>query len=172
MKRAALLVVLLVTAACAGHGGTLRPPPPTSSTLPPEPAVVPILPPEAQPLIDAGTATVLDVRTPEEYWPSHLPGAILADLDRGAFGATVVDLPRDVTYIVYSAGDIRASEAGTQLLDLGFTDVRDLIGGEPAWVAAGLPVETTPEDQRIPPNPDVVPEDDHDHEHDEGEEHD
>jgi rhodanese-related sulfurtransferase len=170
MTRAALVLVLLLTAACAGHGGTLRPPPPTSSTLPPGPAVVPILPPDAQPLIDAGTATVLDVRTPEEYWPSHLPGAIIADIERGAFGAAVVDLPRDATYIVYSAGDIRASQAGTQLLDMGFTDVRDLIGGEPAWVAAGLPVESTPEAERIPPNPDVVPEEGH--EHDEGEEHD
>lgn len=159
MKRWLVLVVLLLSA-CAGHGGTLRPPPPTSSTLPPEPAVVPILPPDAQPLVDAHTVTLVDVRTPDEYWPAHLPGAILADLDRGAFNATVVDLPKDATYIVYSNGDIRASQAGQIMLDLGFTDVRDLIGGYDAWVDAGLPTEATPDAERIP-EPDVVPEDDH-----------
>jgi phage shock protein E len=156
VKRWLALVVLL--AACAGNGGTLRPPPPTSSTLPPAPSLVPILPPEAQALADAGAVTFLDVRTPEEYFPGHLPGAILADIDRGAFNATVVDLPRDETYVVYSNGDVRASEAGQQMLGLGFTDVRDLIGGYQAWVSAGLAVESTPVDEQST-IPDPAPED-------------
>lgn len=136
MKR--WLLVALFLAGCAGNGGELKPAPPTSSTIP---TVRSIAPGEVQLLIDAGAVTILDVRTIAEFGGGHLPGAVLADFEAPGFDAEVDDLPLKVTVVVYSNGDARAISAAERLLDLGFFDVRDLVGGLDAWVNAGYAVE-------------------------------
>jgi rhodanese-related sulfurtransferase len=141
MKRAAVLLVLLLSAACAGHGGTLRPPPPTSSTTAGDPVVTSMAPSEVKALLDAQSVTVLDMRTQEEFEAGHLPGAVLVDFDAGRLSRVTRTLPRRDTYVVYSNGDNRAITAAEVLLDRGFRDLRDLVGGYPAWVAEGYPVE-------------------------------
>ena len=132
------LVLVVVLAGCAGHGGTLRPPSPTASTTP---TVRSVTPADAQVLADADLATILDVRGPDEFDVGHLPGALLVDFEGPGFDAAVADLPRQATYVVYSNGDARAISAAERLLALGFSDVRDLVGGLDAWVTAGYAVE-------------------------------
>jgi len=42
---------------------------------------------------------------------------------------------------VICAGGYRSSAAASILQQYGFTDLRNVVGGTGAWVAAGLPVE-------------------------------
>ncbi len=46
----------------------------------------------------------------------------------------------DQPLVLVCNGGYSSSLAAASLLDLGFTDVADLVGGHRAWVAAGLPV--------------------------------
>ena len=71
----------------------------------------------------ADGATVIDVRTPEEYADGHVIGALLADLEGGEFDGVVADLPRDAPYVVYCASGRRAAIAVDRMVDGGFTDV-------------------------------------------------
>lgn len=135
-----LLVLVIATSACAGNGGTLKPAPPTSSTIP---TVKSITPAEVQLLVDAGATTILDVRTEAEFGGGHLPGAVLADFEAPGFDAEVDELPIETTIVVYSNGDARAISAAQRLLDLGFSDVRDLVGGLDAWVNGGYALAST-----------------------------
>lgn len=72
--------------------------------------------------LDAG-ATVIDVRTPEEYDAGHVVDAINADLEGDAFDGVVADLPRGEPYVVYCASGRRAAVAVERMLAGGFTDV-------------------------------------------------
>ncbi len=72
--------------------------------------------------LDAG-ATVIDVRTPEEYDAGHVVDAVNADLEGDAFDGVVADLPRDAAYVVYCASGRRAAVAVERMLAGGFTDV-------------------------------------------------
>lgn len=71
----------------------------------------------------AGGAVVIDVRTPEEYADGHVDGALLADLEGGAFDGVVAGLPREASYVVYCASGRRAAIAVDRMLEAGFTDV-------------------------------------------------
>jgi rhodanese-related sulfurtransferase len=143
----AVVVGLLVAAACAGDGGELRPAPSTSSTTTAAPVIEQptalIAPLDAQVLIEAGDARVIDLRSPEEFGAGHLPGAELYDSLQEGFTSAVNGLPRDVTYVVYDNTGDRAPEAARTMTGLGFLDVRELDGGFPTWQSLGLPVETS-----------------------------
>lgn len=72
--------------------------------------------------LDAG-ATVIDVRTPEEYDAGHIEDAVLADIEGGAFDAVAAELPRDASYVVYCASGRRAAIAVARMIEDGFTEV-------------------------------------------------
>ena len=88
------------------------------------------------------TATVLDVRTPQEFAAGHLPGAVNLDSSSPDFADAVAELPKDGTYLVYCQTANRSGVATDRMLDLGFTDVYDLQGGIVAWANEGGPVVT------------------------------
>ena len=90
--------------------------------------------------LDAG-ATVIDVRTPEEYDAGHVEGALPADISTGDFERAVADLPREASYVVYCATGRRAAAAVEQLEDAGFTDVLNG-GGFDRMVELGAPSST------------------------------
>ncbi len=83
-------------------------------------------------------ATVVDVRTPEEFQAGHVDGAVNVDLQSDTFLEQVGELPADRTYVVYCASGNRSAQATALMSDAGFTDLYDA-GGFDALVEAGAP---------------------------------
>ena len=88
---------------------------------------------EAQLLITAGAATVLDVRTPGEYAQlGHIPGALLLPVDLVASApAVLADLSAPV--LVYCEHGVRSRHASDVIASAGFTQVLNLSGGLATW---------------------------------------
>ena len=82
---------------------------------------------------------VLDVRTPEEYQESHLPGATLIPLDQ--LGARYGELPQNETILVYCRSGNRSLEAVYLLENAGFNRVHSLDRGIKNWIQHGYEVE-------------------------------
>jgi rhodanese-related sulfurtransferase len=91
---------------------------------------------EASTLLEAGAATLLDVRTPAEYAElGHLPGAWLLPVDLIASAPAV--LPRDGRpVLVYCEHGVRSAHASRFLDEAGVADVRNLAGGMAVWTGA------------------------------------
>ncbi len=80
---------------------------------------------------------VLDVRTQEEYDEAHIEGAVLIPVTElsGRLGELEADKPT----IVYCKAGTRSAQASQILVDSGFTDVYNMLGGLDAWEAASYP---------------------------------
>jgi rhodanese-related sulfurtransferase len=98
---------------------------------------------EARALLDSGKAIAVDVRTEAEVAASgSLAGAIHAERSHLEWKADPQSpaydpaFRKDKTLIVYCASGARATLAGKTLVDMGYTQVRNL-GGFKDWVAAG-----------------------------------
>jgi rhodanese-related sulfurtransferase len=92
-------------------------------------------------LMNRSDALVIDLRAPDEFAKGHVLGAKsvpLLDLERRA---PDLDKNKSRPVIVYGADANRAAVAIPVLRKAGYTDVRNLSGGYPAWLQAGLPVE-------------------------------
>jgi rhodanese-related sulfurtransferase len=96
---------------------------------------------EASAKRDAG-AFVLDVREPDEWKESHIPGSTLIPL--GELAARVKDVPRDREVIVVCRSGNRSRTGRTLLINADFTQVTSLAGGLTAWAAANLPTVAGP----------------------------
>ena len=82
---------------------------------------------------------ILDTRSVEEYDVSHMEGAQLVDYDH--FNKSEIkDIPKDSRVVVYCSVGYRSEKIGEQLLDLGFTDVRNLYGGIFQWKNEGFKI--------------------------------
>ena len=87
-------------------------------------------------LRDAG-ATLLDVRTPEEYEELHVPGAVLIPLDE--LVERVDEVPEvDRVYVICRTG--ARSARAVEFLNRNGYDSVNVAGGCLAWVEAGQPV--------------------------------
>jgi rhodanese-related sulfurtransferase len=88
---------------------------------------------EARTLLDEGAATLLDVRTPQEFAQlGHLPGAWLLPVDLIASAPAV--LPTDGRpVLVYCEHGVRSAHAARLLDQAGVADVRNLAGGMAVW---------------------------------------
>jgi rhodanese-related sulfurtransferase len=105
--------------------------------------VVPLAPPlmpyrtidhhEALQLLEAGTATVIDVRTPGEYEQlGHIPGAWLLPVDLMASAPAILpDEPG--TVLVYCEHGVRSRAASELLAAAGIGNVLNLSGGLAGW---------------------------------------
>lgn len=80
---------------------------------------------------------LLDVREPDEWDGGVIPGAIT--LPRGFLELKIEDqIPdKEQEVIVYCAGGIRSALAAQSLQQLGYANVKSLIGGFNAWKRAG-----------------------------------
>jgi glyoxylase-like metal-dependent hydrolase (beta-lactamase superfamily II)/rhodanese-related sulfurtransferase len=87
---------------------------------------------------------VIDVRTPAEYAQKHIHGSVNVPLNRLA--GRITELPTDRPLLIHCAGGYRSSIAASLLGQHGFTRVSELAGGITAWEAAGLPLQSSPED--------------------------
>ena len=94
---------------------------------------------EAKQMMDEDNATVVDVRTAEEYAAGHIPGSILIPVE--SIGDTKpVELPdTEAVLLVHCRTGIRSKRASDQLVELGYKHVYDF-GGIVDW-----PYETVTE---------------------------
>ncbi|CAG7860597.1 hypothetical protein IGI04_033798 [Brassica rapa subsp. trilocularis] len=108
---------------------------------------------DAHELLQAGHR-YLDVRTPEEFSQGHATGAInVPYMNRGNFFAFWMSKNPNFLEQVsshFGKGDEvlvgcqsggRSLRATAELLDAGFTGVKDISGGYSAWTQNGLPTQ-------------------------------
>lgn len=82
---------------------------------------------------------LLDVRKPEEFAVSHLPGATRVEPSAKA-AEVVATLPTNRTAVVYCSVGYRSSELATRLLEAGFTNVCNLEGSIFQWANENRPL--------------------------------
>jgi rhodanese-related sulfurtransferase len=99
----------------------------------------------AETLLAAG-AVVLDVREPAEYEMGHLPGAV--NVPRGVLEFRVGDHPSltdpDATILLYCKNGGRSTLAAHTLKQMGFEQVRMLVGGFDGWSGTVHKIEVDP----------------------------
>ena len=86
----------------------------------------------AKELIERSQATLVDVRTPEEYVMGHIDGATLLPLDTLAIKAEAALADKNANVIVYCQSGGRSARAAAQLAAMGYSSVHDL-GGIFSW---------------------------------------
>ena len=79
------------------------------------------------------TVTLVDVRQPEEYEESHIPGSILIPLHELHQRAEKELLDKDADIVVYCAHGVRSLYGVGILRHLGFKKLRSLEGGIVDW---------------------------------------
>lgn len=87
---------------------------------------------------DLSQATLVDVRTADEFELGAIPGAINLPLDE--LREHLDKIPRDKPIWVYCGIGLRGYLASNLLKDNGFKDVRNLIGGLKTYKAATTPI--------------------------------
>lgn len=95
---------------------------------------------QAKDMLDKGEGLVLlDVRTPEEYAEGHVQNSKLLPLQELQQRAEK-ELPKDSPIVVYCRTGVRSAQASQILVDLGFREVYNVLGGIEAWKAKGATV--------------------------------
>ncbi len=115
------------------------------------PALAEIEPQALSLALSADQAGVVDLRASQDYRQGHIPDAVWSIRPRVLQAAQGWDPGRTIV-LVAEAPSI-AQLAAIDLTAAGWSDVRLLAGGMPAWSAAGLPTLATPE---VPPDADRI----------------
>lgn len=131
---AGLVAASLLLSGCADDGTGTSTPPDTSAAE----AAEQVDGSDALALIEDG-ATVVDVRTPQEFDTGHVDGALNIDLQSDTFLEEVRSLPSDESYVVYCATGNRSAQATALMVEEGFTELSDA-GGLLDLAAAGADV--------------------------------
>jgi rhodanese-related sulfurtransferase len=92
-------------------------------------------------LLNAGGATLIDVREAQEYADGHLPNAVHLPLSELGSRTDELAKMKGGPVIVYCARGQRGRSAADALAKQGFTEVYNLTGGFRGWKDAGLPVD-------------------------------
>ncbi len=132
---AAAAVGLLALGACSSDETVTEPA--AAEVVAPDGAPAPG-PASAAAALEAG-ATVIDVRTPEEYDEGHVEGAQLLDVQAPGFDDRIAELDPGVTYVVYCRSGNRSAQAAVRMVDAGLTvldggSLDDMLGA--GWPAA------------------------------------
>ncbi|MEI6575355.1 MAG: rhodanese-like domain-containing protein [Bacteroidota bacterium] len=86
---------------------------------------------------------ILDVRTPAEYDPSHILGAINRDYSDPNFSVLINQLPKNKIYLIHCSGGSRSYQTYNLMYSLGFPATVNMIGGLGNWISSGLPITST-----------------------------
>jgi len=97
-------------------------------------------PADAVAILEAGTHTIIDVRTPQEHEQAHIVGALNIDVEAPDFGERIAALDPDEPYLLYCRSGRRSDLAAQQMAAAGFTDITDA-AGLADLARAGAPVE-------------------------------
>jgi rhodanese-related sulfurtransferase len=76
---------------------------------------------------------ILDVRTLDEYNSGHIENASMLDFYNESFADDLDQLDKDDTYLVYCRTDNRSRSATDIMVELGFKDVYNMLGGIVQW---------------------------------------
>ncbi len=83
---------------------------------------------------------LIDVRSPEEYYSGHAPGAKLMPLN--TLTARLDEIPQDnEVYLICRSGARSAQAADYLACQCGRSNLINIEGGTMAWIEAGYPVE-------------------------------
>ena len=93
----------------------------------------------AEKIKELPSATILDVRTHEEFANGHLPNAINIDWNGNDFEQQIASLDKSKPVFVYCLSGGRSSSAAKKMRSEGFEEVYELKGGIMKWRAANLP---------------------------------
>lgn len=98
---------------------------------------------EARRAFDMKAAVFLDVRPPQAYAHSHIPGALNLPIRelRARAGEVLGHLPKDVLIVTYcDGGSCQSSTTAARFLEQeGYVNVRAFYEGWMSWVSAGYP---------------------------------
>lgn len=83
---------------------------------------------------------VLDARELDEYLVSHIPGALHFG-DKNPKMDILTGIAKDTQIVVYCSIGYRSEKIGEQLLELGYTQVRNLYGSIFEWANQGCELE-------------------------------
>ena len=83
-------------------------------------------------------ATIIDVRTPEEFQGGHLEDAVNFNVLGPDFQAQVSKLDKTQPVFVYCKVGGRSADAVEKMKSMGFTTIYDMKGGYMAWSSAGM----------------------------------
>ncbi|ASS49164.1 MAG: thioredoxin [Candidatus Fluviicola riflensis] len=84
-------------------------------------------------------ATIVDVRTTEEFAGGHLENATNIDWTSDGFDAKISKLDKSNPYFVYCLSGGRSAAAAEHMRELGFKEVYEMDGGMMKWRSDGLP---------------------------------
>ena len=87
---------------------------------------------EAQSMMESGSPTIVDVRTPQEYTEGHVPGAINIPVESIGTEQPAELTDPDAELIVYCRTGVRSKQASDKLVSLGYQHVNDM-GGIVDW---------------------------------------
>ena len=102
--------------------------------------LTPLSPEEVKARLDAGRAVLIDIREPDEFARSHVPGARSHPLSVWEAAHLTVDPDADVVFTCRSG--MRTAGACDRLVARVTGDAYVLFGGLDGWTKAGLPVAT------------------------------
>lgn len=102
--------------------------------------LTPLSPEEVKARLDAGRAVLIDIREPDEFARSHVPGARSHPLSGWEGAHLTVDPDADVVFTCRSG--MRTAGACDRLAARVTGDAYVLSGGLDGWTKAGLPVVT------------------------------
>jgi rhodanese-related sulfurtransferase len=103
---------------------------------------------EAKAMAEKGNVFILDVRTPDEFNSSHIKGATLIPVSN-AFGSSLssdrllearIDEVPKKKILVYCRTGHRSNTASAMLVNAGYFQVYNMVGGITSWIDAGYPV--------------------------------
>ncbi len=96
---------------------------------------------EAKRMIESEDVTLLDVRTEEEYDSAHIEGTILIPVSE--LGNRTEELNKSGKIVVYCRSGHRSAIASGILIEHGFEEVYNVLGGINGWEERGYPVVST-----------------------------
>ena len=87
---------------------------------------------EAKEMIMEGDAAILDVRSNREFSNHHIEGAVNVDVETISF---IEDVFPDKTraILVYCQSGMRSKRASEMLIEMGYTNIYNLVGGLTAY---------------------------------------
>jgi rhodanese-related sulfurtransferase len=102
---------------------------------------------------------LLDVRTEAEFTSERIAGAVNIPLDQLPQRLSLLPEDRETIVVVYCKVGQRGALGFSMIRQFGYVNVKNLVGGLNAWVAAGLPTDKTavtippfqPSDRVLPP---------------------
>lgn len=103
----------------------------TTEPLSSSAAIPSITPRELKEKQKGGAIVLLDVREPYEYEIARIVGSRLIPL--GEISDRVQEIPREGEVVVYCKAGTRSAHAISELQELGFTNLYNLVGGIDAW---------------------------------------